>query len=173
MREDAEGSTRERPHPGSSSAAASRRMKAVRSRGTKGELALRRVLHGAGLRYRVQYPVAGRPGRTVDIAFTRSRVAVFVDGCFWHGCPLHGTQAKLNSVWWRDKLARNERRDADTNEHLASLGWTVIRIWEHVPTDEAARIVIDALVHGDERSLSDAADADRVTRAPSGGVCRD
>jgi len=142
---DAEGSSRERPHPGSSSSAASRRMAAVRSRGTRGELELRQVLHRAGLRYRVQYPVADRPGRSVDIAFTRAKVAVFVDGCFWHGCPVHGTQSKANSAWWLEKIAKNQSRDAETNEHLASLGWTVIRIWEHVPPADAGRIVIEAL----------------------------
>lgn len=120
-------------------------MTRVRSRGTRGELELRRALHHAGLRYRVQYPVPGRPRRTIDIAFTRARVAVFVDGCFWHGCPLHGTQAKTNAEWWRDKIDRNRRRDADTDEHLTALGWTVIRIWEHVDATEAATMVETSL----------------------------
>jgi DNA mismatch endonuclease, patch repair protein len=114
-------------------------------RDTAPEVSLRRALHASGLRYRVTTPVPGRSRRTIDIAFTRWRVAVFVDGCFWHGCPAHGTQPKANARWWSQKIATNQARDADTTEHLAEAGWTVVRIWEHEPVDEAATRVHSAL----------------------------
>jgi DNA mismatch endonuclease (patch repair protein) len=108
---------------------------------TAPEVALRRVLHRAGLRYRVGLPVPGMRRRTIDVAFTRVRVAVFVDGCFWHCCPQHATQPAANSGWWAAKLAANVARDAATTAHLESLGWTVVRIWEHDPPEAAAEQV--------------------------------
>ncbi|GAB2592241.1 DNA mismatch endonuclease Vsr [Microlunatus antarcticus] len=117
-------------------------------RDTKPELALRRELHRRGRRYRVVVRVPGRNRRTIDIAFTRARLAVFVDGCFWHGCPKHGTTPTHNSGWWATKLAANHGRDRDTDEHLAEEGWAVLRIWEHVPAVQAAdqvEAVLDAL----------------------------
>ena len=122
-----------------------RRMAGVRQRDTAAELALRRSLFARGLRYRVQYPVEGRPRRTIDIAFTRAKIAGFVDGCYWHGCPLHGTQAKNNAAWWSSKIAANQQRDADTSAHLEGLGWVVVRIWEHEAAGEAAARVVAAL----------------------------
>ena len=89
--------------------------------------------------------VPGRNRRTIDIAFTRARLAVFVDGCFWHGCREHGTRPAHNSEWWVTKLAANEGRDRDTDEHLAKVGWAVLRIWEHVPAIQAADQVEAAL----------------------------
>lgn len=74
----------------------------------------------------------------MDVAFTRAKVAVFVDGCYWHGCPEHGTSPKANSEWWQWKFARNQARDNDTNQHLEKLGWRVIRVWEHEDPAEAA-----------------------------------
>ena len=118
-------------HPGASSPGASRRMAVAPRRDTAPELALRRVLHAAGLRYRVGFPVPGQRRRTIDVAFTRAQVAVFVDGCFWHGCPEHGTQPRSNSAWWTTKLSANQARDRDTDRVLAESGWTVLRIWEH------------------------------------------
>ena len=116
-----------------------RRMRATRQRDTPAEIALRRALHAQGLRFRVDYPVLGR--RRADVAFPRHRIAVFVDGCFWHGCPLHGTAPKSNSDWWRDKLEANKRRDEDTNRRLTEQGWTVVRSWEHEDSaTTAARI---------------------------------
>jgi len=105
-------------------------------RDTAPELALRRTLHAAGHRFRVVYKVPGNQRRTIDIAFTKARVAVFVDGCFWHGCPEHGTKPRANSEWWTTKLAANKARDADTDRLLQEAGWRVVRIWEHedVPT---------------------------------------
>lgn len=132
-------------HPGSSGAEVSRRMSRLRRRDNERELSLRRALHAEGFRFRVTYPVPGARRRTIDIAFTRRRVAVFLDGCFWHGCPAHGTDPRSNSAWWAQKIAANRARDADTDEHLASLGWRVVRIWEHEDLREAAQRVRDAL----------------------------
>ena len=109
----------------------SRRYSVLARRDTTPEIALRRALWHAGLRYRVQYKVPGLPRRKVDIAFTRQKVVVQVDGCFWHGCPEHGTVPDRNSEWWRWKISRNQARDADTDAKLSALGWRVIRIWEH------------------------------------------
>lgn len=118
-------------HPGSSGAEVSRRMSRLRRRDNERELSLRRALHAEGSRFRVTYPVPGLRRRTIDIAFTRRRVAVFLDGCFWHGCPLHGTDPRTNSAWWAQKIAANQARDRDTDRHLTELGWHVVRIWEH------------------------------------------
>ncbi|MFB8229605.1 very short patch repair endonuclease [Cellulosimicrobium sp. NPDC055967] len=134
-------------HPGASSTQVSLRMSIARRKDTEPELALRRELHARGLRYRVTYPVPGQRRRTIDIAFTRAKVAVFVDGCFWHGCPEHGTMPRSNSAWWQGKLAANRARDDDTDATLRSLGWAVLRIWEHEPAVEAAariKAMVDA-----------------------------
>lgn len=104
-------------------------------------MALRKELHRRGWRFRVQYRVDGLPRRSVDIAFPRIRVAVFVDGCFWHGCPEHGTRPQTNSDWWRWKLQKVSDRDADTTQRLEELGWTVVRIWEHVDAADGADTV--------------------------------
>ncbi len=121
-----------------------RRMSAQRSRDTEPELALRRALHRAGLRYRIHERPVASLRRTADIVFRRARVAVFVDGCFWHGCPDHGVRRhKVNSWYWPDKIARNKARDADTDNRLAESGWRVIRVWEHEASLEAAEQVIE------------------------------
>jgi DNA mismatch endonuclease (patch repair protein) len=133
-------------HPGPSSERMSRRMSGQARRDTQPELAVRRALHAAGLRYRVAYPVPGLPRRTIDIAFPRRRVAVFIDGCFWHGCPAHGTDPASNSAWWAKKILTNQQRDADTTTQLQTLGWTVVRFWEHEDPDAILREV-EALVH--------------------------
>jgi DNA mismatch endonuclease (patch repair protein) len=83
--------------------------------------------------------------RRVDIVFTRAKVAVFVDGCFWHGCPDHCVQPKANAAWWRTKIETNQRRDADTNLALAALGWRVIRVWEHDDVEAAAERIAHAV----------------------------
>ncbi|MEU8641344.1 very short patch repair endonuclease [Streptomyces sp. NPDC048674] len=111
------------------------------SKDTGAELAVRRLLHSAGLRYRVEYPVPGMPRRRIDIAFTGLKVAVLIDGCFWHGCPLHATRPKANADWWSNKLDRNIARDTETTEHLITQGWTVLRFWEHEPPEEVALVV--------------------------------
>lgn len=106
-------------------------MSVLRRKDNDAELAVRRHLHAAGFRYRVHYRVPGLPRRTIDIAFTRARVAVFIDGCFWHGCPDHGTMPSSNAQWWALKIEANISRDRDTDAHLRHLGWAVIRAWEH------------------------------------------
>jgi DNA mismatch endonuclease (patch repair protein) len=121
-------------------------MKANRSTGTRPELALRRALFAAGLRYRVNLKVRV-PGRAVrpDIVFTRMRVAVFVDGCFWHGCPEHGRMPSDPSGYWHQKIARNQARDSAVDQALHESGWQVVRLWEHTATEEAAKLVRAAI----------------------------
>ena len=129
-----------------SSPGVSARMSRQASKDTEAELAVRRLLHASGLRYRVEYPVPGMPRRRIDVAFTRAKVAVLIDGCFWHGCPEHATRPKANADWWRTKLDRNMARDRETTEHLRTAGWTVLRFWEHMPAEEVAatvRAVVD------------------------------
>jgi DNA mismatch endonuclease (patch repair protein) len=115
------------------------------SRDTHPELAVRRLLHAAGKRYRLHRPVPGMPRRTIDIAFPGPKVAVFLDGCFWHGCPEHATSPKANSEWWRQKLDRNMSRDLETTEQLEKAGWTVLRFWEHERPDAVAAVVARAV----------------------------
>jgi DNA mismatch endonuclease (patch repair protein) len=119
----------------------SARMSRQGSRNTAPEVAVRRLLHASGLRYRVNVPVPGMPRRSIDIVFPKSRIAIFLDGCFWHGCPQHATHPKANAEWWRAKLDKNMARDVETTEHLAAEGWTVLRFWEHESVaDVAGRI---------------------------------
>jgi DNA mismatch endonuclease (patch repair protein) len=109
-----------------------------RTRDTAPEVAIRSAVHRLGLRYRIH--VRPEPGvRTVaDLVFRRARVAVFIDGCFWHGCPIHGSWPASNSAWWRAKIERNIQRDRATDDALTTRGWQVIRIWEHDPPRQAA-----------------------------------
>lgn len=129
----------------SSSKEASRRMKKVRRAGTSSEMELRRALHARGLRYRVDAPVLSDKRRRVDIAFISARVAVFVDGCFWHGCPEHATWPASNADFWRQKIEANQRRDRDTDARLREAGWQVLRAWEHEDPEPIA-IHIETLV---------------------------
>lgn len=124
-----------------SSPEASRRMARVRQRGTDIEIELRKALYALGLRYRLQVPLLSKPRRVADIAFPGPRVAVFVDGCFWHGCPLHATWPKENAEFWRAKIKANRVRDTDTDRRLSKLGWKVVRIWAHESPSDAARHV--------------------------------
>lgn len=126
--------------PAASSDDARRRMKRQRRTGTRPEIALRKYLWRGGLRYRVDYrlPLRGLR-RRADIAFPGPRVAVFVDGCFWHCCPEHGTRPVNNAAWWAAKLDANVARDADTDLRLAEAGWTVVRVWEHAEIVESAQ----------------------------------
>ena len=116
-----------------------------RSRDTKPELAVRRRLHAAGFRYRVAHRPVKDLRRTADIVFTRQRIAVFIDGCYWHACPRHGTTAKSNTGYWSAKLAGNVARDADTNARLEADGWTVLRYWEHEHPSEVAADIARAV----------------------------
>ncbi|MCW8383810.1 very short patch repair endonuclease [Streptomyces justiciae] len=115
------------------------------SKDTAAELAVRRLLHAAGLRYRVEYRVPGMARRRIDVAFPGVKVAVLIDGCFWHGCPVHATHPRANAEWWRQKLERNMARDIETTEHLRAQGWEVLRFWEHEApqdvADEVRRVV--------------------------------
>lgn len=113
------------------------RLSRQRTRDTTPELALRRELFARGLRYRVHRRLLNDRS-TVDIAFAGARVAVFVDGCFWHGCPSHGTSPKNNGAWWHEELAQNRARDQRANELLVAAGWGVIWVWEHEDPAEAA-----------------------------------
>jgi DNA mismatch endonuclease (patch repair protein) len=115
----------------SPSPATIRSMQGNRSRDTKPELAVRRLLHRAGLRYRVAQRPLPSLRRTADIVFSRARVAVFIDGCFWHRCPVHATTPRTRTEFWSAKFARNVARDADTNALLRAAGWEVLRFWEH------------------------------------------
>lgn len=128
-----------------SSPEASRRMAKVRQKGTGAEIALRRELYRRGLRYRVDFEVLKKPRRVADIAFPGRMIAVFVDGCFWHGCPEHATWPKQNSDFWRQKIETNRARDADTNERLRNAGWTVLRFWGDEPPIDAADIVVQTV----------------------------
>ncbi|WP_081221710.1 very short patch repair endonuclease [Streptomyces sp. M41(2017)] len=120
-------------------------MRGNRGKDTKPEKALRSLLFKEGLRYRVHaLPVQGLR-RSVDVLFPKARVAVFVDGCFWHVCPEHHRPATKNTGFWREKFADNQRRDAETNRILEEAGWTVIRAWEHEAPEDVARRVISAV----------------------------
>lgn len=126
-----------------SSPARRRNMQANRSRDTGAELAVRRRIHALGLRYRVDVRPLPGTRRRADIVFTKRQIAVFIDGCFWHGCPEHGTRTfKTNTHYWPDKIARNMNRDADTNRTLESAGWRVFRFWEHEDPDAVAAAIV-------------------------------
>jgi len=120
-------------------------MQSNRGRDTKPELALRSAVHALGLRYRVSARPLPDLRRTADLVFTAARVAVFLDGCFWHGCPDHYTVAATNAGFWADKVAANRARDRDTDLRLAAAGWVSIRIWEHEDPAEAALCIRSAV----------------------------
>jgi DNA mismatch endonuclease (patch repair protein) len=116
-------------------------MQSNKGRDTRPELAVRRAVHALGLRYRVGMRPLPKLRRTADLVFTRAKVAVFIDGCFWHGCPTHHTVAATNAAFWAEKVRRTRERDNETDQHLAEQGWTVVRVWEHDdPLEVAARI---------------------------------
>lgn len=141
MAETSEPAEPPRVSPGG---ALSSKMSTLARRDTRPEVALRRELHRRGMRFRVQVKVPGNRRRTIDIAFTRARLAVYVDGCFWHGCPEHHVQPRANSEWWAWKVARNKARDEDTDRQLADQGWMSLRVWEHEDVESAANMVVDA-----------------------------
>jgi DNA mismatch endonuclease (patch repair protein) len=117
-------------------------MRGQRRRDTGCELALRRALHKVGLRFRLDQRPLPELNRRADLVFRSRRVAVFVDGCFWHGCSVHRDPVKTNGAWWKAKLGRNVARDADTNARLVEAGWTVVRVWEHSSPERAAKLVL-------------------------------
>ncbi|MFF1409894.1 very short patch repair endonuclease [Streptomyces sp. NPDC058289] len=120
-------------------------MSRQKSKNTGIEMTLRRALHAAGLRYRVHRRPAKGVRREADIVFGPARVAVFVDGCFWHGCPEHVTWPRRNADFWRSKIEGNRARDRDTDARLAESGWLSLRVWEHESPDEAAVRIAEAV----------------------------
>jgi DNA mismatch endonuclease, patch repair protein len=134
------------PRPTSESVSAV--MKGNRWRDTDPEHAVRSALHGRGLRFRKRYTIklGDRRWTQPDAVFTRARVVLYVDGCFWHRCPEHGTSPRANSSYWGPKLDRNVARDRDTDRQLAALGWTVVRAWEHEQPDLVADRVESAVL---------------------------
>lgn len=116
----------------------SRRMSTQLSKNTRIELQLRSALHARGLRYRIHRRPLQAVRRHADIVFSRAKVAVYVDGCFWHGCPQHATWPRRNAAFWRDKIETNIQRDQETDRSLVEAGWIPVRVWEHDAVDEAA-----------------------------------
>lgn len=134
------------PYPEPKDRAATRVGRANVRSGTRPEVALRSQLHRRGMRFRKDFAInTGQSKPHADAAFTRVRVAVFVDGCFWHCCPLHQVHPKTNADYWRPKLERNVERDRQVDEALASAGWLVVRVWEHEDAEKAA-VMIEELV---------------------------
>ncbi|MFJ6939086.1 very short patch repair endonuclease [Streptomyces sp. NPDC101132] len=125
-----------------SSAARRRNMQAIRSRDTKPEQLVRRLVHAQGLRYRVSAKPLPDFRRTADMVFRPTKVAVFIDGCYWHGCPEHYVAPKTNPGYWSDKVARNIARDRDTDRQLEEAGWTVLRFWEHEAPETSANEIV-------------------------------
>lgn len=132
-----------------SSAHATATMRANRGRDTGPEVALRRALHRSGLRFRKDFPLLIEGERVrPDIVFTRRKVVVFVDGCFWHGCPQHGEIPVANRDFWETKISRTRQRDLHQTAVLCEAGWTVLRIWEHDALSEAVARVVAAVTGG-------------------------
>jgi DNA mismatch endonuclease (patch repair protein) len=127
------------------SSAITRKMKAQKTRDTRCEMSIRRIIHAAGLRYRVDRRPVPRLNRRADIVFPKAKVAVFVDGCFWHGCSLHRGPSKTNTEWWSSKILANQTRDRDTDRRLTSEGWLVLRVWEHEDPSYVADLVCRAV----------------------------
>lgn len=134
-------------YPPAASEGRSANMRAIKRAGTKPEIALRSALHRLGYRYRKDHRLDLAEGVRVrpDIVFTARKVAVFVDGCFWHACPEHGRQPSVNEWYWAPKLRRTVERDRAADLALAAAGWQVVRLWEHLPLDDATAMVIAAL----------------------------
>lgn len=127
------------------------RMQRTPRRDTRPELALRRAVHARGLRYRVSIRPLPSLRRTADLVFTRAKVAVFVDGCFWHGCPQHYYVSGTNGEYWSLKISKNRERDADTDRRLVEAGWVVVRVWEHEDVLAATERVVEAVAQRTRR----------------------
>ncbi|WTW98257.1 very short patch repair endonuclease [Streptomycetaceae bacterium NBC_01309] len=126
-----------------SSPAVRRSMTGNRGRDTKPERRLRSALHRRGLRYRVSVRPEPALRRTADVVFVAARVAVFVDGCYWHGCPEHHRPSAKNADFWEEKITGNQARDAETTTALTAAGWTVVRVWEHEESEAAAERIAE------------------------------
>lgn len=120
-------------------------MQAIRNKDTKPEQLIRRLVHAQGLRYRLHARPLPDLRRTADLVFRPVKVAVFIDGCYWHGCPEHYLAPRVNAGYWSDKVARNMARDRDTDERLAAAGWLVLRFWEHEPSDDCSLKIADTV----------------------------
>ncbi|MFC9253202.1 very short patch repair endonuclease [Amycolatopsis thailandensis] len=144
--------TEKRRSPAPLNAGRSRNMSANRRSDTKPEIALRRALHQLGFRYRKDHRLDLPTGVRVrpDIVFTRRKVAIFVDGCFWHVCPEHGREPTRNEWYWTPKLRRNIERDRLADAALVDAGWRVVRIWEHEDVQSAVDKVREIVEHGFE-----------------------
>lgn len=141
--------------PKASSPAVLRRMRSQRRSGTKAELALRRALAGSGLRLRTNMPVPSHQTWQIDLADVQRRIAIFVDGCFWHVCPIHASFPSRNSAWWKRKLTENQLRDRRVARHLRRHRWQVFRVWEHVDPIRAASRITRATARRDARGPRD------------------
>ncbi|MEV5731671.1 very short patch repair endonuclease [Streptomyces sp. NPDC052292] len=142
-----------------SSAARRRNMQAIRSRDTTPERLVRRLVHAQGLRYRVAARPLSDLRRTADMVFRPAKVAVFIDGCYWHGCPEHYVSPKTNPGYWSDKVARNMARDRDTDERLRAAGWLVLRFWEHEAAEECSEVIRQTVISRRPDSAASSADA--------------
>lgn len=120
-------------------------MRELREGDTKPEIAVRKLLYSSGCRYRIHYRIPEIPRRSIDIAFPKAKLAVFIDGCFWHGCAIHKTIPKNNRAWWQEKILSNKKRDSDTNERLGAAGWLVLRFWEHDSPDLVVHTINEML----------------------------
>jgi DNA mismatch endonuclease (patch repair protein) len=128
--------------PEPASEAVRTRFKSQRVRDTNAELSVRKAVHGMGLRYRVDAKPETDLRVRADLLFTKARVAVFIDGCFWHGCPDHFIPPKNNAEWWATKIARNRERDQASRRELTNRGWIVLSIWEHEFPGDAASVIV-------------------------------
>jgi DNA mismatch endonuclease (patch repair protein) len=129
-------------------------MRGNKRRDTLPEMQIRRLVHSAGLRYRVDHPPLQSQRRLrADLVFTRLKIAVFIDGCFWHGCPRHYKPSRTNTEYWTNKIENNRARDARTDEQLKISGWSVLRFWAHVPPDVAAQEIV-ALVRARQSGMA-------------------
>jgi len=126
-------------------------MQSNRGRDTRPEVALRSAVHALGLRYRVNTRPLRGLRRTADLVFRKTMVAVFVDGCFWHGCPQHHTAARTNASFWADKVDVNRRRDLETDHLLVESGWVSLRVWEHEDPRQAAEYISRIVRERDRR----------------------
>lgn len=126
-------------------AAVRRRMQRTARKDNAFERTVRSLLHAQGLRYLIHFPLPGLKRMTCDIAFPRLKIAVFLDGCFWHGCDIHPPSVKKNTAFWMEKIERNRARDRRVREHLADMGWTTLRFWEHEAGEAIMRRIVSTV----------------------------
>lgn len=138
----------------------SRCMSRVKNKDTSLEVKFRKALWTRGLRYRLGRKLLGKP----DLVFVSAKIAVFIDGCFWHACPIHGQKPKTNSVFWSEKLTKNSLRDQKVNAGLVELGWTVVRFWEHELNDDAERCVTELMKTLEDRIKNGAQTSQKYPR---------